>query len=128
MGCIPSRSSMDVEPKPNMRIVARTMTRGSSLEHFPTERPYSPVSIETKVPNDSTHPSRGAPILPRVDCIAPRPSNESFKRRKADQEQGHHESTGASAVTSSAGAGAAVTAGDGVAAGGGGNAGGDGGE
>ncbi|CAE6376505.1 unnamed protein product [Rhizoctonia solani] len=128
MGCIPSRSSMDVEPKPDMRIVARTITRGSSLEQFPTERPYSPASDETKVPNDVITHAAGAPRPPRVDCIAPRPSNETFKRRRDGQEEGHQESTTATAMTGSAVAGAAVNADDGAAAGGGGGGGGDGGE
>ncbi|KAF8736508.1 hypothetical protein RHS02_06285, partial [Rhizoctonia solani] len=118
MGCIPSRSSMDVEPKPNMRIVARTMTRGSSLEHFPNERPYSPTSVETKVPNDAASPTVGVPKPPRVDCIARRPSNESFKRRKAEQGQAHQEGTTTSTVTASTAIGAAVTADDGTGAGG----------
>lgn len=134
MGCIPSKKSMDVPPKPDMSIVARTMTRGSSVEQM-SERPRSLTSVDTKVEADHPFPlnSGGAPIPPRVDCIAPRPrvSEESLRRRKHDESQAHQESSTTATATSVA-AGAAVHTDNGASVGassdaGGGASGGDGG-
>ncbi|KAL5638022.1 hypothetical protein ACGC1H_002327 [Rhizoctonia solani] len=132
MGCIPSKKSLDEPTKPEMSVVARTTTCGSSTEQF-SERPHSPSSINTKLDARNTLAS-GVPIPPRVDCIAPRPrhSEESLRRRKANDDQAHQESaTTATAVTGGTVAGAAVHADNGAAVGGGdaggGSSGGDGG-
>ncbi|CAE6495979.1 unnamed protein product [Rhizoctonia solani] len=126
MGCIPSKKSLDTQPQPEMTIVSRTITRGSSLEQL-SQHPRSPSSINTKVDADNTLPSGSVPIPPRVDCIAPRPrpSEESLRRRKVNDDQAHQESTtAATAVAGSAVAGAAVNSDNGASGGGGGDTGG----
>ncbi|EUC66916.1 hypothetical protein RSOL_519220 [Rhizoctonia solani AG-3 Rhs1AP] len=119
MGCIPSKKSLNEPTKPEMSVVARSTTRGSSAEQF-SERPRSPSSINTKVDAHNTL----VPIPPRVDCIAPRPrhSEESLRRRKVNDDQTHQES--ATTATATAVPGAAVNADNGAGVGGGGDAGG----